>query len=105
MRSIMHTLPAMALTLTLALTGLQSRAAMPDYVTPEQTYQLAREARTERNYPAMLEMLRLAAEAARSFVLDALKSGAGVRTGHGAGPLNHGFSPKATVFRELANPS
>ena len=62
MRSIMHTLPAMALTLTLALTGLQSRAAMPDYVTPEQTYQLAREARTERNYPAMLEMLRLAAE-------------------------------------------
>ena len=45
--------------------------------------------------------LRLAAEAARSFVLDALKSGAGVRTGHGAGPLNHGFSPKQTVFREL----
>ena len=49
--------------------------------------------------------LALAAEAARSFVIDALKSGAGVRTGHGAGPLNHGFSPKATVFRELANPS
>ena len=47
----------------------------------------------------------LNAEAARSFVIDALKSGAGVRTGHGAGPLNHGFSPKATVFRELANPS
>ena len=45
--------------------------------------------------------LRLAAEAARSFVLDALKAGAGVRTGHGAGPLNHGFSPKQTVFREL----
>ena len=49
--------------------------------------------------------LALAAEAARSFVIDALKSGAGVRTGHGAGPLNHGFSPKAMVFRELANPS
>ena len=43
--------------------------------------------------------LRLAAEAARSFVLDALKSGAGVRTGRGAGPLNHGFSPKASISR------
>lgn len=49
--------------------------------------------------------LRLAAEAARSFVLDALKSGAGVRTGRGAGPLNHGFSPKASVFKALDQPN
>ena len=62
MKSMMPTLPATALALILALACLQSRAAMPDYITPEQAYQLAREARTERNYPAMLEMLRLAAE-------------------------------------------
>lgn len=45
--------------------------------------------------------LRLAVEAAHSFVLDAIKNGASVRTGHGAGPLDHGFSPKPTVLREL----
>ncbi|HOB66997.1 bifunctional hydroxymethylpyrimidine kinase/phosphomethylpyrimidine kinase [Ottowia sp.] len=45
--------------------------------------------------------LRLAAEAAHSFVLDALKEGAMVRTGHGVGPLNHGFSPRAMVLRDL----
>jgi len=30
---------------------------------------------------------------ARAFVLGALRSGADVRTGHGHGPLNHGFAP------------
>ena len=44
--------------------------------------------------------LRLAAEAARSFVLDAIKEGAMVKTGQGVGPLNHGFSPRATVLRQ-----
>ncbi|MDO5692803.1 MAG: bifunctional hydroxymethylpyrimidine kinase/phosphomethylpyrimidine kinase [Pseudomonadota bacterium] len=44
--------------------------------------------------------LRLAAEAARSYVLDAIKEGASVTTGQGAGPLNHGFSPRATVLRQ-----
>jgi len=45
--------------------------------------------------------LRLAVEAARSYVLDAIAEGALVRTGHGVGPLNHGFSPRATLLREL----
>ncbi len=45
--------------------------------------------------------LRLAAEAARSYVLDAIKEGALVQTGQGVGPLNHGFSPKATLLRDL----
>ena len=44
--------------------------------------------------------LRLAAEAARSFVLDAIKEGAMVKTGQGVGPLNHGFSPRVTVLRK-----
>ena len=43
--------------------------------------------------------LRLAAEAAHSYVLDAIQEGALVQTGHGIGPLNHGFSPRATVLR------
>lgn len=45
--------------------------------------------------------LPLAVEAARSFVLDAILGGAGVRTGQGTGPLNHGFSPKSMVLRDL----
>ena len=44
--------------------------------------------------------LRLAVEAARSYVLDAIAEGALVKTGHGVGPLNHGFSPRATLLRE-----
>lgn len=42
--------------------------------------------------------LRLAVEAAHSYVVDAIKEGAHVRTGQGAGPLNHGFSPRATLL-------
>ena len=36
-----------------------------------------------------------AVEAARSYVRGALEHGATVRTGHGSGPLNHGFAPVA----------
>ena len=36
-----------------------------------------------------------AVEAARSYVRGALQHGATVRTGHGSGPLNHGFAPVA----------
>lgn len=43
--------------------------------------------------------LRLAAEAAHSYVLDAITEGAEVQTGHGIGPLNHGFSPRPMVLR------
>lgn len=43
--------------------------------------------------------LPLAAEAAHSYVLDAIREGALVATGHGVGPLNHGFSPRATLLR------
>ncbi len=40
-----------------------AHAASPGEITPEQAYQLAREARTERDYPRMLALLRLAGEA------------------------------------------
>ena len=43
--------------------------------------------------------LPLAVEAAHSYVLDAIQEGALVTTGHGVGPLNHGFSPRATLLR------
>ena len=36
-----------------------------------------------------------AASAARSYILGAIAAGAAVRTGHGAGPLNHGYAPVA----------
>ncbi len=36
-----------------------------------------------------------AVEAARTYVRGALEHGATVRTGHGSGPLNHGFAPVA----------
>ena len=35
-----------------------------------------------------------AVEAARTFVRGALAAGAGVKTGQGSGPLNHGFAPQ-----------
>jgi hydroxymethylpyrimidine/phosphomethylpyrimidine kinase len=43
--------------------------------------------------------LPLAVEAAHSYVLDAIQEGALVATGHGVGPLNHGFSPRAMLLR------
>ena len=36
-----------------------------------------------------------AVEAARGFIRGALEAGAGVRTGAGSGPLNHGYAPQA----------
>ncbi len=43
--------------------------------------------------------LRLAVEAAHSYVVDAIQEGALIKTGHGVGPLNHGFAPRATLLR------
>lgn len=40
-------------------------------------------------------------EAARAYVRQALISGAGVRTGAGVGPLDHGFAPLPTQKRHL----
>ena len=34
-----------------------------------------------------------AVQAARAYIRNALQAGAGVQTGHGIGPLNHGFAP------------
>ena len=39
--------------------------------------------------------LTAAVQAGRQFVRAALAAGADVRTGHGVGPLNHGFAPQA----------
>ena len=39
--------------------------------------------------------LRDAVESARAYVRGALEHGAAARTGHGSGPLNHGFAPLA----------
>ncbi len=39
---------------------------------------------------------------ARAFVREALQAGATVSTGHGSGPLNHGFSPVAMRIRTSA---
>ena len=39
--------------------------------------------------------LREAVEAGRAFIRGALEAGAGVRTGAGSGPLNHGYAPQA----------
>ncbi len=36
-----------------------------------------------------------AVEAARAYILGAIAAGAAVRTGHGHGPLNHGYAPVA----------
>lgn len=41
------------------------------------------------------DSLEAAVQSARRFVRGALEHGAGVRTGHGSGPLNHGYSPEA----------
>lgn len=39
-----------------------------------------------------------AVAAARTYVRGALLAGAGVLTGHGHGPLNHGFAPRPTLW-------
>ncbi len=38
---------------------------------------------------------------ARGYILHAIESGAPVQTGHGHGPLNHGFAPHASHLRPL----
>ena len=45
-------------------------------------------------YLALGHSLADAVEAARAFVRGALAAGAGVKTGQGSGPLNHGFAPQ-----------
>ncbi len=40
-----------------------------------------------------------AVQGARSYVREALRAGAGVRTGQGGGPLNHGFAPRPMQLR------
>ncbi|TAG34422.1 MAG: bifunctional hydroxymethylpyrimidine kinase/phosphomethylpyrimidine kinase, partial [Polaromonas sp.] len=42
-----------------------------------------------------------AVEAARTYVRGALVAGAGVRTGAGSGPLNHGYAPQAMRLQAL----
>lgn len=46
-------------------------------------------------YLALGMELMQAVEAARQFVRSALQTGSHTRTGHGSGPLNHGFAPMA----------
>ncbi|OYZ02478.1 MAG: bifunctional hydroxymethylpyrimidine kinase/phosphomethylpyrimidine kinase [Polaromonas sp. 28-63-22] len=43
--------------------------------------------------------------AAREFVRAALRAGASVRTGHGDGPLNHGYAPYPMRLRPFAPPA
>jgi hydroxymethylpyrimidine/phosphomethylpyrimidine kinase len=42
-----------------------------------------------------------AVQAARAYVRAALQAGAGVRTGAGSGPLNHGQAPEAMRLKTL----
>jgi len=44
---------------------------------------------------ALGEPLQQAVEKARAYILGAIAAGADVRTGHGHGPLNHGYAPVA----------
>lgn len=46
--------------------------------------------------------LQGAVESARAYVRGALEHGASVRTGHGSGPLNHGFAPVAMRLLPLS---
>lgn len=41
------------------------------------------------------QALPQAVQSARGYIRGALQAGAAVRTGHGSGPLNHGFAPQA----------
>ncbi|HVE53057.1 MAG TPA: bifunctional hydroxymethylpyrimidine kinase/phosphomethylpyrimidine kinase, partial [Ramlibacter sp.] len=42
-----------------------------------------------------------AVQLAREYVRGALEAGAGVRTGAGSGPLNHGHAPRPLQLRPL----
>ena len=50
---------------------------------------------------ALGDTLLQAVEAARMYVRGALATGAGVRTGQGSGPLNHGFAPMVMRLNPL----
>ncbi len=52
-------------------------------------------------YLAQRMPLSLAVGRAREYILNAIAAGAHVRTGQGAGPLNHGFNPVAMQTRPL----
>ncbi len=47
------------------------------------------------SYLALGVPLREAVRAGRDYILQAITAGAAVKTGHGTGPLNHGFAPQA----------
>jgi hydroxymethylpyrimidine/phosphomethylpyrimidine kinase len=38
---------------------------------------------------------------ARGYILQAIQSGATIKTGQGHGPLNHGFAPQASHLKPL----
>jgi hydroxymethylpyrimidine/phosphomethylpyrimidine kinase len=48
-------------------------------------------------YLALDQALPEAVALARAYILGAIQAGAAVRTGHGHGPLNHGYAPVAQV--------
>jgi hydroxymethylpyrimidine/phosphomethylpyrimidine kinase len=48
-------------------------------------------------YLALGQALPEAVALARAYILGAIQAGAAVRTGHGHGPLNHGYAPVAQV--------
>jgi hydroxymethylpyrimidine/phosphomethylpyrimidine kinase len=52
-------------------------------------------------YLALGEALPEAVQLARTYVRGALQAGAGVRTGAGSGPLNHGYAPQAMRLHPL----
>ena len=47
-------------------------------------------------------VLEPAVEQARGYIFQAIAQGAAVRTGHGHGPLNHGFQPQAMHVKPLS---
>ena len=49
------------------------------------------------SFLALGEPLQSAVEKARGYILGAIAAGADVHTGHGHGPLNHGYAPVAQV--------
>ncbi|MEO6973629.1 MAG: bifunctional hydroxymethylpyrimidine kinase/phosphomethylpyrimidine kinase [Rhodoferax sp.] len=51
-------------------------------------------------YLALGEPLQSAVEQARAYILAAIAAGAGVQTGHGHGPLNHGHAPVPLRIRQ-----
>lgn len=59
---LVHTLPWLAASLFCLHAAQGVQASEQAHFTPQQAYQLALEARTTRDYPAMLKLLRQAAE-------------------------------------------